>query len=225
MPILPIYTYDHPVLRQAATPVADITDDIVRFVASMTETMHNADGIGLAANQVGDSRAIATLDLSDFTDEKTGKPFAIPPITLINPVIEAFSDETNEHEEGCLSLPDFRDKVVRPTGIQVRFYDLQMHEHSMEVTGFLARVMQHEIDHLNGKYFFEHLSPVRRALAHAKLKRIQLGHVATDYPLFNPRNSKSTNLSTHSKLDPQVLRAFKAKQHARRDSNRSAGKV
>jgi peptide deformylase len=198
MPILPIYTFDHPVLKRIAEPVADIDDALLKFVASMTKTMHNAEGVGLAANQVGDSRAIATIDISDFDDEKTGKPYNIPPMTLINPVIEAFSDATVEFEEGCLSLPTFRDKVLRPSGIQVRFYDVQMHEHRLEADGFLARVIQHEIDHLNGKYFFEYLSPIRRALAHPKLRRIQLGQVPTDYPLFDPKN------------DPKAVRNIKA---------------
>jgi peptide deformylase len=103
---------------------------------------------------------------------------------MINPVIEVFSDETTEFEEGCLSLPAFRDKVTRPTGIQVRFTDPDMKEHRMETDGLLARVMQHEIDHLNGIYFFERLTPVRRAMAHPKLRRIQLGQAEADYPLF-----------------------------------------
>ncbi len=189
MKILPVYTFDHPILKQKATPVENITTEIEKFVENMMATMHNADGIGLAANQVGDSRAIATIDISDIEEEKTKSPYKIPPLILINPVVLAFSDETIELEEGCLSLPKFRDTVTRPEKIQVRFYDVNMHEHTMEAEGLLARVMQHEIDHLNGKYFFEYLNPIRRAMAHSKLKRIQLGHVPTDYPLYEPQKS------------------------------------
>jgi peptide deformylase len=182
MAILPIYTYDHSVLREPATPVKDITGEVAAFVESMVATMHNADGIGLAANQVGDSRAITTIDVSELEDCA-----GLPLMVLINPVITAQSEETVEYEEGCLSLPTLRDKVVRPKSIQLRFYDLQQHEHSLEIDGFLARVIQHEVDHLSGKYFFEYLNPMRRAMAHPKLRRIQLGQVVTSYPLYDPR--------------------------------------
>jgi peptide deformylase len=185
--ILPIYTYNHPILRQKAQPVEAFDDALKAFVSAMLSTMENADGVGLAANQVGDRRALATVDLTGVNDERTGKPFTLPPMVLINPVIEAFSETTSEFEEGCLSLPQFRDTVVRPAAIQVRFYDVDMHEHRIEADGFLARVIQHEIDHLQGKYFFDHLSPVRRAMAHPKLKRIQLRQVQTSYPLYNPK--------------------------------------
>jgi peptide deformylase len=103
---------------------------------------------------------------------------------LINPVIEAFSDDEEEFEEGCLSLPDFHDKVVRPTAIQVRYLDEHLKEHVQEADGLLARVMQHEIDHLNGIYFFERLSPIRRTLANGKLKRIARGDIEPAYPVF-----------------------------------------
>ena len=178
--ILPIYTYNHPVLKKKTDQLSDMTDEINQLIDSMFETMHNANGIGLAANQVGRGLALTVIDVSD-ADEDAGVD---GPLTLINPVIEAFSDEVEEFEEGCLSLPDLRDVVVRPEGIQVRFLDRNMREHVREVDGLLARVMQHEIDHLNGIYFFERLSAIRRTLASSKLKRIAKGMVETEYPLF-----------------------------------------
>lgn len=184
--ILPIYTYDHPVLKQTSTPVQDISDEIVQFVNNMFATMRNADGIGLAANQVGSTHAITVIDLSDMEDDR---PVKTPQMTLINPVIQAVSDEHTEFEEGCLSLPNFRDKITRPEKIQVRFYDMTMKEHTLEADGLLARVIQHEVDHLNGIYFFEHLNQIRRAMAHPKLKRIQLGHIETEYPVFNTKHA------------------------------------
>lgn len=189
MAILPIYTYDHPVLKQATKPVENITDELVQFVKDMFETMNNADGIGLAANQVGDSRSIAVIDISELEEDKTKSKVKTPPIVLINPVITIFSDETSESEEGCLSLPTYRDSVTRPEKIQVQFYDLQMRQHTIETDGLLSRVMQHEIDHLMGVYFFERLSAMRRAMAHPKLRRIQLGQVDTDYPLFSEKSA------------------------------------
>lgn len=192
MAILPIYTFNHPILKQAATPVTDITDEVKTFVKNMFDTMNNADGIGLAANQVGSNHAITVIDIGELEEDdiKAGKrTHKTPPLVLINPVIEAFAEETTEYEEGCLSLPSLRDKVVRPVGIQVRFYDLAMKEHHMETDGLLARVMQHEIDHLKGIFFFEHLTPMRRAMAHPKLRRIQLGQAEADYPLFMEKKS------------------------------------
>ncbi len=176
--ILPVYTYDQDILRQKAQPVTEMTDDTHQFIRTMHATMHGADGIGLAANQVGDARAVAVVDLSDFDGEDKH-----PPLTLINPVITAYSDEKNSSEEGCLSLPKYRDMVERPIAIQVRFFDETMREHHREIGGFLARVLQHEIDHLNGIYFFDHLSALRKAMAFQKLKRISLDQVPTTYPL------------------------------------------
>ncbi|TAE24290.1 MAG: peptide deformylase [Candidatus Kapaibacterium sp.] len=187
MAILPIYTFDHPILKQVSTPVAEMTGEIKLFVKNLFETMNNADGIGLAANQVGSEHAITVIDIGDLEEDdlKSGKKaHKTPPLVLINPVIEAFSEEKEDFEEGCLSLPTFRDKVTRPTGIQVRFYDLDMKEHRLEADGLLSRVMQHEIDHLNGIYFFERLSPMRRAMAHPKLRRIQLGQAEAEYPVY-----------------------------------------
>jgi peptide deformylase len=195
MAILPVYTYDHPILKQVTTPVDSITDEIVQFVKDMFETMNNADGIGLAANQVGDSRSIAVIDISELEEDKTKSKAKNPPIVLINPVITLFSEETSESEEGCLSLPTYRDNVTRPEKIQVQFYDLQMHQHTIEAEGLLSRVMQHEIDHLGGIYFFEHLSAMRRAMAHPKLRRIQLGQVDTDYPLFSAKSTTKKRFS------------------------------
>lgn len=182
--ILPIYTYNHPVLKQPATPVQEITDELRTLAKTMMATMHNADGIGLAANQVGDGRAITTIDISEMEDKITGKTYKTPPLILVNPVITSHSDETAEFEEGCLSLPQYRDTVIRPEKIHVTFYDLEMKEHNLEADALLARVIQHEVDHLNGIYFFERLSVARRALGFQKLRRIQLGHVQTEYPLF-----------------------------------------
>jgi peptide deformylase len=176
--ILPVYTYNHPVLKQRATPITEINDELLTFIDSMFETMYHAEGIGLAANQVGSNRNVTVIDLQR-AEEDDGGPSE--PLVLINPVIEAFSDDTEEFEEGCLSLPEFRDKVIRPEAIQVRFMDRDMREIVMEVDSLLARVMQHEIDHLNGIYFFERLSSIRRTLAQGKLKRIARGEFDADY--------------------------------------------
>ena len=179
--LLPIYTYNHPVLKKKTEQISEMTDEIQKMIDDMFETMHNASGIGLAANQVGKGLAMTVIDISD-PDEVEKTP---PPMVLINPVIEAFSEEEEEFEEGCLSLPEYRDVVIRPEAIQVRYLDRDMKEHVQEVHGLLARVMQHEIDHLNGIYFFERLSAIRRTLGSSKLKRIAKGQIETEYPLYS----------------------------------------
>lgn len=178
--ILPIYTYNHPVLKEKTSHIADMSDELRQFIDSMFLTMRHARGIGLAANQVGKGLAVTVIDISDMDDEGGN----VAPMVLINPVIEAYSDEEDEFEEGCLSLPDFHDVVVRPSAIQVRFLDADFKEHVREADGLLARVMQHEIDHLNGIYFFERLSPIRKTLASGKLKRIARGDIEPAYEIF-----------------------------------------
>jgi peptide deformylase len=179
MTILPIYTFDHPILRRKLKPVPEITDEVVRLALDMFTTMKNADGIGLAANQVGKDLSMTVIDISGVEGYENTRP-----LTLINPVVESSSDEEEPSEEGCLSLPELRADVVRPRGVQVRFFDLEMHEHLMEVDQLMARVMQHEIDHLNGIYFFDHLKPMRRAMLKRRLMEIKRGEVETEYPLY-----------------------------------------
>jgi len=182
MNILPIYTYDHPILRRKLKPVSEITADLVELAVSMHATMKNAEGIGLAANQVGDERQILVVDIS-----RTEGNEHVKPMTLINPVIEAVSEEEGTQEEGCLSLPDLRADVVRPEAVQIRYFDTGMGEQTIEAEGLLARVLQHEIDHLRGIYFFDHLAPMRRALLKRKLLEIKRGEVETEYPLHGSR--------------------------------------
>lgn len=179
MTILPIYTFDHPILRKRLKAVEEINDELVELALAMHSTMKHAEGIGLAANQVGRDCSMTVIDISsvDGYDETQ-------PLTLINPTIDAFSEDEEPYEEGCLSLPDLRAEVVRPVAIQIRYFDLQMKEHVMEADMLLARVMQHEIDHLNGIYFFDHLKPMRRAMLKRRLLEIKRHEVETEYPVY-----------------------------------------
>ncbi len=176
---LPIYNSFHPVLKKKTEAVDEIDDEIRQLVEDMFESMYKADGIGLSANQVGISKSIIVIDTAAIKTE--GYPH--PPVVMINPVIEDSSDDEVDYSEGCLSVPKFYDKVVRPVNIRVRYYDPDMKEHVKETDGMLSRVMQHEIDHLNGVLFYERLSQVRRTLAKSKLKKIQRGKVIPDYPM------------------------------------------
>jgi len=186
MSILPIYNCFHPVLKKKTKPVEEFNEELSIFIDNMYQTMYRADGIGLAANQVGDNRSIFIIDTTP--SEENGK--SIGPLTLINPEIISYSDETAEFQEGCLSVPKFFEDVIRPEAIEIKFFDLEMKEHKMEVDSIVARVILHEYDHLNGTLFFERLTPIRRTLAKSKLKKIKQGEYNIDYPMIMPDGSK-----------------------------------
>ncbi len=182
MAVLPIYNSFHPVLKNKASKVEVIDDSVRQLVDDMYETLYNiSNGVGLAANQVGDKRAIVVIDLGVGDEEVLSEQ-----ITMINPEIIDSSEETSDDYEGCLSIPEYFEKVVRPATIKVKYFDLDMKETVVEVDGFLARCMQHEIDHLNGILFYERLSTLRKTLGKNKLKRIKKGAVVPDYPMINP---------------------------------------
>lgn len=187
--ILPIYLYNHPVLRQRAKPIETVISEIVELVGNMFETMYNANGIGLAANQVGQSHALIVVDISDVEGGED-----IPPLCLLNPRIVAASDELGNYEEGCLSVPGIREIVIRPKAVTIEYHDLELHPQRLEAEGLLARVLQHEIDHLNGVYFFDRISPLRRNLIKNKLKRLERGYVDCPYPFIHPVLQNSASL-------------------------------
>jgi len=187
MSILPIYVYDHSILKHKADIIEHLNDDIRTFIDDMKETMLNAEGIGLAANQVGSPLSITIIDISPVEGYES-----IKPLTMINPKITHYSDEETDYEEGCLSLPNLRELVIRPEAIQVSFMDEHEKLHTMEADGLLARVMQHEIDHLNGIYFTDRLTQLKRTLLQSKLRRISKGESTADYDIVLPDGSKIT---------------------------------
>ncbi len=173
---LPIYIYDHPILRKKAKPVRKPDEQLVALANDMVETMRNACGIGLAANQVGSLHRLIVIDAAEATDNKTA-----PPLILVNPVI-AQGEGAITMEEGCLSIPDLRENVERPEKITVRFRDLEFREQELSTDGMLARVILHEFDHLNGVLFFDHLNIVRRKLLRGRLNKIKNGEATVTYP-------------------------------------------
>jgi len=175
--ILPIHTYGQPSLRKKAKPVRAVDDDLVKFVQDMFETMHNAHGIGLAANQVGTLRRVIVIDVSDMGEEYKDEK----PLVLLNPqVIQSEGEWTME--EGCLSIPDIRDDVTRAETIRVQFKDLDFKDQEIRADGLLARVILHEIDHLDGVLFIDHLGAVKRKLLTGRLNKIRKGEVEIEYP-------------------------------------------
>lgn len=184
MSFLPIYTFDHPVLRKETEVIKEDTAELQKFIAAMQKTMHHAEGIGLAANQVGKSLALTVIDISSTKDNGD-----VAPLVLINPVITGTHGES-VFEEGCLSLPEIREDVVRPESIGIKFLNEKFQEVEMEADKLLARVMQHEVDHLHGKYFIDYLSPLKLSFLKGKLNKMRKGDIETDYPLAPPSGMK-----------------------------------
>jgi peptide deformylase len=159
-----IYTYPEPILKTIAEPVANIDGELQKFIDMMGETMYAAPGIGLAANQVGELKRILVYDLTSRTE---GRNLSV----LVNPEIVHGEGEM-VYDEACLSVIDFSAEVAREAQIQVRGYDRHGKPVEIEAEGLLAVCLQHEIDHLNGKLFIDHISSLKRALYKRKLQKI-----------------------------------------------------
>jgi|SRR5688572_3202646 len=162
MALLPILTAPDPRLKKKAQPVATVDDGIRRLMADMLETMYAAPGIGLAAPQVGVSQRVLVLDVA-----REGEPPS--PMKVVNPEIVWASDDDAAYEEGCLSVPEHYAEVVRPRAVKVRYLDETGAEREIEADGLLATCIQHEIDHLDGVLFIDHLSALKRNMILRKL--------------------------------------------------------
>jgi peptide deformylase len=178
--ILPIYTFGQPVLRQEAEEIDKDYPELQQLIKDMYETLERSEGIGLAAPQVGLPIRLAIINLDVISEDLPEYKGYIK--TFINPYIEEY-DETEEDvmEEGCLSLPGIHEKVKRPTRIRVTYQDEQFREHDEWVDGYLARVMQHEFDHLDGRVFTDHLKGLRKQLTNPKLQDIRKGKFVCGY--------------------------------------------
>jgi peptide deformylase len=164
MAILPIVTLPDPVLRQTSTDVGAIDADVKRLAADMLETMYDAPGIGLAAIQVGVPTRLVVLDVSDKDDEKQ-------PIVLVNPRILTLSEEMRSYEEGCLSLPDVKVEIERPSTLRLAYQDLEGKALEIDADGLLATAIQHELDHLDGKLIIDFMSKLRRDMVIKRFKK------------------------------------------------------
>ncbi len=161
MPARGIRILGDPVLRKKAEPVASIDDDVRRLIKDMFDTMYEADGVGLAAPQVGVSHRVIVIDPREQD---------IKPLGLVNPIILESGDESDRGEEGCLSIPGLKDIVERPASIVLEALDVEGKPVRIEAEGLLARVLQHEVDHLDGILFIDRVSPLKRKML---LKRWQ----------------------------------------------------
>jgi peptide deformylase len=144
-----------PQLRLVSAPVATVDKALLALADDMLETMYDAPGIGLAAIQIGVPQRVVTIDLAKKDAPKD-------PVVYINPEIISASEETAEYEEGCLSIPEFYEKVARPAAVRFRYMDIRGHVQEIDADGLLATCIQHEIDHLDGKLFIDYLSKLKR---------------------------------------------------------------
>jgi peptide deformylase len=171
MAILPILETPDPLLRQISTPVEHIDADLQKLIDDMFDTMYAAPGIGLAAIQVGVPKRVLVIDLQEPASEEEGAPAIRSPRVFINPQILEGSDEISIYNEGCLSVPDQYAEVERPASIRASWLDRDGRIHEERLEGLLATCLQHEMDHLEGVLFIDHLSRLKREMLLKKLTK------------------------------------------------------
>jgi peptide deformylase len=167
MPLLPIITLpDEKTLREVSKPVSSVDAHVRKLWDDMLETMYHAPGIGLAAIQIGVPQRLLVIDLSKEGEEKT-------PLFIANPEVIWESEGQSDYEEGCLSIPDYYEMVTRPAEVKVRYLDRQGEPQEMLASGLMATCLQHEIDHLNGVLFIDHISKLKRDRVIKKFQKAQ----------------------------------------------------
>lgn len=180
--IYPVTVFGDPILRKKAEPITEDFEDLKGFIQNMFETMYTSDGVGLAAPQVGQSIRIFVLDtITDEEDEPVGIKKA-----FINPeIIEIYGDKWVMNE-GCLSVPEIREDVLRPEFVRIKYHDENFVEHEETFSGFTARVIQHEYDHLEGIMFVDYLNPLKKRILKSKLTAISKGKIIPKYRIKIP---------------------------------------
>lgn len=178
--VLPVYLYGHPVLRREAEDIDKDYPDLKKLIADMFETMYMTDGIGIAAPQVGKSIAVIVIDASPLAEDFP--ECADSKMVLINPTLDVIEDESPvSRAEGCLSLPGLSENVKRHEHVVLNWLDEDFNEHEQEFKGFMARVIQHEFDHLIGTVYTDHISPIRKQMIRNKLNNLERGKVKCAY--------------------------------------------
>ena len=192
--ILPIVAYGTPVLKKKGKDITPEYPAFEQLLENMWETMYEANGVGLAAPQVGIAIRLFIVDASPFADddeltEEEQKQLTGFKKVFINPQIEESGEEW-AFNEGCLSIPDIREDVYRQEEIQIRYWDENFKEHTEQYTGLAARVIQHEFDHIEGVLITDKLSPLKKRLIKGKLNNIAKGNIDVDYKMRFPLASK-----------------------------------
>ena len=177
--ILPIYLYGQPVLRKVSQDISLDYPELLKLIEDMFETMYHTEGIGLAAPQIGLSIRVVVMDLDVFSEDMPElKGFKK---VFINPKIIERGSEEISREEGCLSLPGIHETVKRSSKVRLQYMDESFSSHDEVFEGYVARVIQHEFDHLDGKMFIDRISPIRKQLIKSKLNGIVSGKVNCNY--------------------------------------------
>lgn len=182
--LLPIYAYGQPVLKKMAEDIGPDHPGLQEFIENMWETMYQAEGVGLAAPQVGESIRLFVIDTIQIMEE--GKEDEGIKRVFINAHKVEEAGEPYAYEEGCLSIPDVRGDVDRPPQLRLRYMDENFEEHEEAFNGINARVIQHEYDHIDGILFTEHLKPIKKRLVRRKLEDIKKGKVKVEYRMKFP---------------------------------------
>ena len=172
----PIYPWGAQVLREETREVAEPSAELTQLILDLFETMDKANGVGLAANQVGEGKSIFVVDLRPAEGYEDSKP-----LVFINPVITDLWGDEIGYEEGCLSVPNVREEIFRPEKLHIRYRDANFEPQELEAEDFLARVIQHEYDHLQGIFFTDYLRGLRKRLVMPVLKKIRSGEAEADY--------------------------------------------
>lgn len=191
---LPIVAYGDPILRKKAEDIDEDYPNLKELISDMFETMYAARGVGLAAPQVGLPIRLFVIDASPFAEDDeddegdpTLKDFKK---VLINPIIIEEKGDKWGFSEGCLSIPDINEEVMRPSHVVINYLDEDFEEHEVELSGLAARVVQHEYDHIEGKLFIDKLSPLKKAMLKGKLDNISKGMVDVGYKMKFPNLKK-----------------------------------
>lgn len=186
--ILPIVAYGNPVLKKKAKEVPKDLINFNEFIENMWETMYNAKGVGLAAPQVGISSRIFIVDTSPFADSENMNDDEFKMVDsfkkiFVNPIIIEESGNEWNFNEGCLSIPEIRADIKRHDTVKIKYFDQEFKEHHDTFYGIIARVVQHEYDHIEGVLFTDKLTPLKKKLIKGKLLNISKGKVETDYKM------------------------------------------
>jgi len=182
--VLPIYVYGHPLLRRVSQKIDRSYEGFDEFMVDMWDTMYKTDGIGLAAPQIGRSVRVFVIDADAMSKEyPEGKDFKR---AFINAEMVEESGEPWLYNEGCLSVPNIHEDVKRHSKIKINYYDQDWNYHEDEFDGIIARIIQHEYDHLEGKFLTDRLSPLRRRMLGSKLSAISKGSISVKYRIVTP---------------------------------------
>ncbi len=181
--ILPIVAFGNPILRSKCQNISADYPDLIDLLSNMWETMYQANGVGLAAPQINKSIRLFLIDTTPFKDDEEISNDQIVKKVFINPILIEESGEKWSFNEGCLSIPDIREDVIRNSTITISYFDENFKKHTDVFDGLVARVIQHEYDHINGVLFVDKISPLRKRMIKGKLKDITKGNVKVSYKM------------------------------------------